>query len=90
MVIIDCDTKLNIMGVLRSQVFLNSKVTFEEAVAAVKQDISRSLSTRMELHWDSLIEEEYGSPEGNATIVRANQNKLILSNIFSNHSASSI
>ncbi|KAL0271848.1 UNVERIFIED_CONTAM: hypothetical protein PYX00_008814 [Menopon gallinae] len=68
MVIVDCDVKLNIMGVLRSQVFLGSKVTFEEAVAAVKQDIARSLSARMELHWDSLIEEEYGSPEEKQTI----------------------
>lgn len=31
---------------------------------AVKQDIVRSLASRLELHWDSLIEEEHGSPEG--------------------------
>jgi hypothetical protein len=31
---------------------------------AVKQDIVRSLASRLELHWDSLIEEEQGSPEG--------------------------
>jgi hypothetical protein len=31
---------------------------------AVKEDIVRSLASRLELHWDSLIEEEHGSPEG--------------------------
>lgn len=31
---------------------------------AVKQDIVRSLASRLEMHWDSLIEEENGSPEG--------------------------
>lgn len=31
---------------------------------AVKQDIIRSLASRLELHWDSLLEEEQGSPEG--------------------------
>jgi hypothetical protein len=34
------------------------------ASQAVKQDIVRSLASRLELHWDSLIEEEHGSPEG--------------------------
>lgn len=31
---------------------------------AVRQDIVRSLASRLEMHWDSLIEEESGSPEG--------------------------
>jgi hypothetical protein len=31
---------------------------------AVKQDIVRSLASRLELHWDSLIQEENESPEG--------------------------
>lgn len=30
----------------------------------MKQDIIRSLASRLELHWDSLLEEEQGTPEG--------------------------
>lgn len=41
-----------------------------EAVNAVKQDIVRSLAARLEMHWDSLVEEECGSPEGNFIIIR--------------------
>lgn len=35
---------------------------------AVKQDIVRSLASRLELHWDSLIQEEHESPEGVLTL----------------------
>jgi hypothetical protein len=44
---------------------LSSRVLLEYFTSqAVKQDIIRSLASRLELHWDSLIEEEHGSPEG--------------------------
>jgi hypothetical protein len=41
---------------------------------AVKQDIIRSLASRLELHWDSLVEEEQGSPEG--MLLHAHNSKL--------------
>jgi hypothetical protein len=45
--------------------FIFKIVTMEYFTSqAVKQDIVRSLASRLELHWDSLIEEEQGSPEG--------------------------
>jgi hypothetical protein len=46
--------------ILSSRVLLVEYFTSQ----AVKQDIVRSLASRLELHWDSLIEEEHGSPEG--------------------------
>lgn len=61
----NCDVELQLLGVLGSQVFLHQKATIFEAINAVKQDIVRSLSARLEMHWDSLVEEECGSPEGN-------------------------
>lgn len=45
-------------GEVISKIWLNSKGTFGEAMQAVRADIMRSLATRMELHWDSLIGEE--------------------------------
>lgn len=50
-------------GILSSKVFLHQKATVEEAVKAVKEDIIRSWAARLEMHWDSLIEEEGSSPE---------------------------
>lgn len=50
-------------GILSSKVFLHQKATVEEAVKAVKEDIIRSWAARLEMHWDSLIEEEASSPE---------------------------
>jgi hypothetical protein len=46
--------------ILSSRVLLVEYFTSQ----AVKQDIVRSLASRLELHWDSVIEEEHGSPEG--------------------------
>lgn len=60
----DCDVELQLLGVLASHVFLSHKSTVAEAISAVKHDIIRSLTARFEMHWDSLVEEEYGSPEG--------------------------
>lgn len=45
--------------------FIIKTVTKEYfTLQAVKQDIIRSLASRLELHWDSLLEEEQGTPEG--------------------------
>lgn len=60
---IECQSvggEIRIVGEVISKLWLNSKETFGEAVNAVKEDIMRSLSTRMEMHWDSLTEEELG------------------------------
>ncbi|XP_046687148.1 LOW QUALITY PROTEIN: protein odr-4 homolog [Homalodisca vitripennis] len=50
-------------GVLASRVFVHQKATVAEASQAVKEDIIRSFAARLEMHWDSLVEEEIGSPE---------------------------
>ncbi|ENN73037.1 hypothetical protein HUJ04_005659 [Dendroctonus ponderosae] len=49
---------IRVEGEVISKLWLNPKGTFGEAMQAVREDIMRSLATRMELHWDSLIEEE--------------------------------
>jgi hypothetical protein len=59
-----CDATMRLMGQLVSKIALHEKSTIEEATNAIKQDILRSLASRLELHWDSVIEEESGSPEG--------------------------
>lgn len=64
----NCDVELQLLGVLGSQVFLHQRATIFEAINAVKQDIVRSLAARLEMHWDSLVEEECGSPEEKQTI----------------------
>lgn len=55
--------EMNCSGVLSSKVFLHQKARVEEAVKAVKEDIIRSWAARLEMHWDSLIEEDASSPE---------------------------
>lgn len=52
--------QIRIVGEIVCRLWLNSKVTIGEAIKAVKEDIMRSLATRMEMHWDSLTEEELG------------------------------
>ncbi|CAG9768609.1 unnamed protein product [Ceutorhynchus assimilis] len=52
--------QIRIIGEVVCKLWLHSKGTFGEAVQAVKEDIMRSLTTRMEMHWDSLTEEELG------------------------------
>ncbi|GLH09052.1 Protein odr-4 homolog [Gryllus bimaculatus] len=66
--IIDCCSEMKFLGVLASRVFLHQKATVEEAVQALKGDVIRSLASRLEMHWDSLIEEEHGSPEEHVTL----------------------
>lgn len=59
-----CNASIRLIGQLVSRTFVHQKANVEEANAAIKQDIIRSLASRLEMHWDSLIEEENGSPEG--------------------------
>lgn len=73
--IISCRASMRLVGELVSRTTVHQKATIEEATNAVKQDILRSLTSRLELHWDSVIEEENGSPEG----------KINLINIFMHH-----
>ncbi|XP_046392657.1 protein odr-4 homolog [Ischnura elegans] len=65
---IDCCGEVRLVGVLACRVFLHQKATVEEAEKAVKTDIMRSLYSRLEMHWDSLIEEEQGCPEDRLTL----------------------
>lgn len=60
-----CSTSIRLIGQLVSRTFVHHRASIAEATTAVKEDIVRSLASRLEMHWDSLIEEENGSPEGN-------------------------
>ena len=55
---------MKLTGQLVSKTAVHQRASFEEATNAIKQDIIRSLASRLELHWESVIEEENGSPEG--------------------------
>ncbi|XP_033212140.1 protein odr-4 homolog [Belonocnema kinseyi] len=66
--IISCSASMRLVGQLVSRTFVHQKATIEEATNAVKQDVMRSLASRLEMHWDSLIEEEDGSPEETVTL----------------------
>ncbi|XP_076247256.1 protein odr-4 homolog [Calliopsis andreniformis] len=66
--ITSCNASIRLVGQLVSRTFVHQKANVEEANVAVKQDIIRSLASRLEMHWDSLIEEENGSPEENITL----------------------
>ncbi|KAK6617530.1 hypothetical protein RUM44_005118 [Polyplax serrata] len=68
LVLKDCDVELHLMGVLASQILISQKTTVAEAISAIKQDIIRSLMVRFEMHWDSLVEEQYSSPEEKLSI----------------------
>lgn len=59
-----CSASIRLIGQLVSRTFVHQKANVGEANTAVKQDIIRSLASRLEMHWASLIEEENGSPEG--------------------------
>ncbi|XP_076752442.1 protein odr-4 homolog [Xylocopa sonorina] len=63
-----CSASIRLVGQLVSRTFVHQKANIEEANIAIKQDIIRSLASRLEMHWDSLIEEENGSPEENITL----------------------
>ncbi|KAI4502698.1 hypothetical protein M0802_001742 [Mischocyttarus mexicanus] len=63
-----CSESLWLIGQLVSKTFVIGKTSIEEATKAIKEDIIRSLASRLEMHVDSLIEEENGSPEENITL----------------------
>lgn len=50
--------QLRIVGQVACKIWLQPTVTIKEAIGAIKEDILRSLAARLEMHWDSLTEEE--------------------------------
>ncbi|XP_014210147.1 protein odr-4 homolog [Copidosoma floridanum] len=85
--ITSCGASMRLVGQLTSRTAVYQKASIEEATNAIKQDILRSLYSRLELHWDSIIEDENGSPEENVTLhepprrvfVELPHNKVMLS-----------
>ncbi|XP_015174438.1 PREDICTED: protein odr-4 homolog [Polistes dominula] len=63
-----CSESLWLIGQLVSKTIVTEKTSIEEATRAIKEDIIRSLASRLEMHVDSLIEEENDSPEENITL----------------------
>ncbi|XP_033331696.1 protein odr-4 homolog isoform X1 [Megalopta genalis] len=63
-----CNASIRLVGQLVSRTFVHQKANINEANIAVKEDIIRSLASRLEMHWDSLIDEENGFPEENITL----------------------
>uniref|UniRef100_A0A1B6CVJ3 Protein odr-4 homolog n=1 Tax=Clastoptera arizonana TaxID=38151 RepID=A0A1B6CVJ3_9HEMI len=61
--VVDLIGEMKCTGVLSSIVFLHQKAMVKEVIQAVKEDIIRSWAARLEMHWDSLVEEEVGTPE---------------------------
>nr|QSB36977.1 olfactory receptor 1 [Frankliniella intonsa] len=51
-----------------SRVFVHPKATADEASKAVKQDFIRSLTARLQMHADSLVEDEPSPPEDLETV----------------------
>ncbi|XP_050342461.1 protein odr-4 homolog [Nymphalis io] len=54
---LECDGNIHFSGVVSSSVFMYPKATVSEAIAAVKQDIIRSLASRFTMHCDALIDD---------------------------------
>ncbi|KAF7991544.1 hypothetical protein HCN44_008915 [Aphidius gifuensis] len=65
---INCNGQIRLIGQLVSRTFVHELSRVEEATNAIKQDIMRSLASRLEMHWDSLLEEENSLPEDNVTL----------------------
>ncbi|XP_034939965.1 protein odr-4 homolog [Chelonus insularis] len=59
---------IRLLGQLSSRTFVHQSSTIGDATNAIKQDIMRSMASRLEMHWDSLIEEENALPEDNITL----------------------
>ncbi|KAI5748003.1 hypothetical protein M8J77_020879 [Diaphorina citri] len=55
--------KIICSGILGSNVYLNEEATVDDAILAVKNDILRSLGSRIEMHLDSLLEGEVNFQE---------------------------
>ncbi|CAB3221441.1 unnamed protein product [Arctia plantaginis] len=54
---LECDGSIHFSGIVSSSVFMYPKATVSEAIAAVKQDIVRSLASRFTMHCDALIDD---------------------------------
>ncbi|XP_013141113.1 PREDICTED: protein odr-4 homolog [Papilio polytes] len=54
---LECDGSIHFSGVVASSVFMFPKASVGEAIAAVKQDIVRSLASRFTMHCDALIDD---------------------------------
>lgn len=60
---------IKLTGQVACKIWLNPKATVRAATKALTEDLVRSLAARLDMHWDSLIEEEHGSPEGTYYII---------------------
>lgn len=58
--ICESSSQIRILGQVVCKLWLNPKASIQMASEAIMQDIMRSLSTRLDMHWDSLTEEEHG------------------------------
>lgn len=58
-IIKDIKSQIKVVGQITSTVWMNPRASYKMASNAIVEDILRSLSTRLEMHWDSLIEEEH-------------------------------
>lgn len=56
-------SKIISSGILGSNVYLNEEATVDDAIEALKNDILRSLASRIEMHLDSLLEGEVNFQE---------------------------
>ncbi|XP_057671776.1 protein odr-4 homolog [Diorhabda carinulata] len=56
--ITDTCGNIQLVGKVACKLWLQPKLTINEAADAVREDILRSLAARLEMHWDSLTEEE--------------------------------
>lgn len=65
---IDCGVQIRLGGHVATKLWLHPKATVKDASLAIIQDIGRSLAARLDMHWDSLIEEEQDSPEDINTV----------------------
>ncbi|GJQ70528.1 hypothetical protein Trydic_g22932 [Trypoxylus dichotomus] len=59
---------IKLTGQIACKIWLNPKATVRAATKALTEDLIRSLAARLDMHWDSLIEEEHGSPEDTNSI----------------------
>ncbi|KAG5883048.1 hypothetical protein JTB14_010437 [Gonioctena quinquepunctata] len=56
--VIETSGQLRMVGQISCKLWLLPKSSISEVSTALKQDIMRSLESRLEMHWDSLTEEE--------------------------------
>nr|CAD7441119.1 unnamed protein product [Timema bartmani] len=61
---VSAEAELWFKGSVVSQVIIHSDAVVKEAEEAVKSDILRTLSRRLDMHWHSLVEEDINSFEG--------------------------